>query len=139
MVSNQANSNGSSNRAKSYLSEGRRVKAVLAGDLEPNVVAGFGVPGSFGASLHLSIDSVVIASREKREIVVGSDSSGILGQTVANCSGVLRNGGLLDIIAGLSANQETFVSQNSVKVGGGSFQEVKESTSVQVGLLEVEV
>lgn len=43
-----------------HLGEGDRVDAVLAGDLETNVVAGLRVPGSLGTGLNLGVDLVVV-------------------------------------------------------------------------------
>lgn len=122
-----------------YLSEGRGVKTVLAGNFQTDVVAGLGVPCSLGTSLNLSVHAVVVAGRENGEVVAGSDSSRVLGKAVTNGSGVLGDGSLLDIVTTLSTDEETFVAENDVKVGGRALQEVEESTGVKIGLLEVEV
>jgi len=82
---------------------------------------------------------VVVASGEQRQVVAGGDGSGVLGNAVANGSGVLGDGGLGDIVATLSTNQEALVAQDGIEVGGGAVQEVEEGAGVQVGLLEVEV
>lgn len=122
-----------------YLSEGRGVKTVLAGNLQADVVAGLGVPGSLSTSLNLSVHAVVVAGREDREVVAGSDGSRVLGKAVTNGSGVLGDGSLLDIVTTLSTDEETLVTENDVKIGGRALQEVEESTGIKVGLLEVEV
>lgn len=124
---------------ETYLGEGRGVEAVLAGDLEADGVAGGGVPRSLSTGLNLSVDAVVVAGGEERQVVAGSDGSGVLGNAVANGSGVLGNSGLVDVVATLGADEESLVAENSVEVGGRAVQEVEEGTSVQVGLLEVEV
>lgn len=82
---------------------------------------------------------MVVAGGENAQVVAGGDGGGVLGNTVANGSGVLGDGSLLDVVATLSTNDEALVAENSVEVGGGAAEEVEESTSVQVGLLEVEV
>lgn len=82
---------------------------------------------------------MVVASREDAQVVASSDGSSVLGNAVANGSGVLGDGGLLDVVATLSTDKETLVAENSVEVGGRAVEEVEEGTSVQVGLLEVEV
>jgi hypothetical protein len=125
--------------ADTYLGERRGVQAVLAGDLQADRVASLGIPGSLGTSLDLSVDAVVVAGSEDRQVVAGSDSSRVLGKAVANGRRVLGDGGLLNIIATLGTDQETLMAQDNVQVGSRSLQEVEESTSVQVGLLEVQV
>ena len=127
------------NEKATYLGERRGVESVLAGDLKANGVAGLGVPGSLGTSLNLSVDAVVVASGEDAQVVASGDSSSVLGNAVANGSGVLGDGSLLDVVATLSTNEEALVTEDSVEVGGRAVEEVEESTSVQVGLLEVEV
>lgn len=126
-------------RKVAYLSEGRGVQAVLAGDLKADGVADLGVPGSLGTGLNLSVDTVVVAGGEDAQVVAGGDGSGVLGNAVANGRGVLGDGGLLDVVATLSTDEETLMAQDSVEVGGGAVEQVEESTGVQVGLLEVQV
>lgn len=122
-----------------HLGEGRGVKAVLASNLEADGVAGLGVPGGLSTSLNLSVDAVVVAGGEDGQVVGSGDGSRVLGNAVADGSGVLGDGGLLDVIATLSTDKEALVAENSVEVGGGAVEEIEESTSVHVGLLEVEV
>ena len=82
---------------------------------------------------------MVVAGGENAQVVAGGDGGSVLGNAVANGSGVLSDGSLLDVVATLSTDDEALVAENSVEVGGGAAEEVEESTSVQVGLLEVEV
>lgn len=82
---------------------------------------------------------MVVAGREQRQVVAGGDGSRVLGNAVADGSGVLGDGGLVDIVATLSTDEEALVAEDSVEVGGGAVQEVEEGAGVQVGLLEVEV
>lgn len=82
---------------------------------------------------------MVVASGEDAQVVASGDGSSVLGNAVADGSGVLGDGGLLDVVATLSTDKETLVAENSVEVGGRAVEEVEEGTSVQVGLLEVEV
>lgn len=123
----------------SHLSERRGVEAVLAGNLKANRVAGLGVPRSLSTSLNLGVDTVVVASRENAQVVASGDGSSVLGNAVANGSGVLGDSGLLDVVATLSTDKEALMAEDSVKVGGRAVKEVKEGTSVHVGLLELEV
>jgi len=127
------------NRIRTHLSERRGVQLVLAGNLQADSVASLGVPGGLGTSLNLGVDTVVVASREEAQVVGSGDGSGVLGKAVANSSRVLGDGGLLDIVASLSTDEEALVAENGIEVGSGSLEEVEESTGVQVGLLEVEV
>lgn len=82
---------------------------------------------------------MVVAGREQREVVAGSDGSRVLRKAVADSSRVLGDSSLLDIVATLSADQEALVAEDNVQVGSGTLEEVEEGTSVQVGLLEVQV
>lgn len=125
--------------ARTNLSEGRGVQAVLAGDLETDGVAGGGVPRGLGTGLDLSVDAVVVAGGEEGQVVAGGDGSGVLGNAVADGSGVLGDGGLVDVVTTLSTNKEALVAENGVEVGSGAVEEIEESTGVQVGLLEVQV
>lgn len=82
---------------------------------------------------------MVVASSEEAEVVGGGDGSRVLWERVGDGSGVLGDGGLLDVITTLGTNQETLMAENGVEVGGGALQEVEEGTAVDVWLLEVEV
>lgn len=124
---------------ESYLGERRGVETVLAGNLETDGVTGLGVPGSLGTSLNLSVDAVVVAGGENAQVVASGDGGSVLGNAVADGSGVLGNGSLLDVVATLSTDNKTLVAEDSVEVGSGAAEEVEESTGMQVGLLEVEV
>lgn len=121
------------------LSERRGVESVLAGNLKANRVAGLGVPRSLSTSLNLGIDAVVVAGGEDAQVVTSGDGGSVLGNAVANGSGVLGDGGLLDIVATLSTDKEALVAEDSVEVGGRAAEKVEEGTGVQVWLLEVEV
>lgn len=82
---------------------------------------------------------MVVAGGEEAQVVASGDGSGVLGNAVADSGGVLGDGSLLDIVATLSTDEEALVAEDSVEVGGGAAQQIKEGTSVQVGLLEEEV
>ena len=82
---------------------------------------------------------MVVAGGEDAQVVAGGDGSGVLGNAVTDSSGVLGDGGLLDVVSTLSTDEEALVAENSVEVGGGAVQEVEEGTGVQVRLLEEEV
>lgn len=60
-------------------------------------------------------------------------------QAVPNRGGVLGHSSFLYIITCFSADQKPFMAQNGVDVGGGSLEEVEESTEVEVGLLIMEI
>lgn len=126
-------------KSSTDLSERRGVQLVLAGNLKADGVTGLGVPGGLGTSLDLSVNAVVVAGREEGQVVASGDGSRVLGKAVANGSGVLGDGSLLDIVATLSTDEEALVAEDGVEVGGGALQQVEEGTGVQVGLLEVEV
>lgn len=121
------------------LGERDGVDAVLGGNLEADVVAGLGVPGSLGTSLNLAVDLVVVRSGENAQVVAGSDGSGVRGGLVADGSGVAGDGGLVDVVAGRGTSQEALVADDSVDVGLGALEEVEEGTGVEVGLLEGKV
>lgn len=82
---------------------------------------------------------MVVAGGEERKVVASGDGSGVLGNAVTDGSRVLGDGGLVDVVTTLGTDKEAFVAENSVEVGGRAVKEVEERTSVQVGLLEVEV
>lgn len=82
---------------------------------------------------------MVVAGGENAQVAASSDGGSVLRNAVADGSGVLGDGSLLDIVATLSTDNEALVAEDSVEVGSGATEEVEESTSVQVGLLEVEV
>lgn len=121
------------------LDEGDRVKAVLAGDLEADVVAALGVPGGLGTGLDLAVDLVVVAGSEDAEVVGGGDGRGVGRGGEADGSAVAGDGGLLDVVASLGTGEEALVADDGVDVGSGALQEVEVGAAVEAGLLEVEV
>jgi hypothetical protein len=54
---------------ETYLGKRGGIQLVLAGDLQTDGVSSFGVPGGLSTSFNLSVDLVVVASREQAEIV----------------------------------------------------------------------
>ena len=123
----------------SYLGEGDWVESVLAGNLKTDLVSALGVPGSLSTGLNLGVDLVVVCSSKDAQVVGGSDRSGVLASRVSNSSGVVGNSSLLDIVTSRSTSQETVLSNDCVNVGSWTLEEIEESTTVEVGLLEVEV
>lgn len=103
------------------------------------MVTGLGVPSSLRASLNLRVDLVVIRSREDAQVVGSSDSSSVLRGRVSDCSRVVCDGRLLDIIASGRTSQEAILTNNSIDVGGRALQEIEKGTAVEVRLLEVQV
>ena len=128
-----------SGEGSTNLDERDGVKAVLAGDLEADVVAALGVPGGLGTGLDLAVDLVVVAGSEDAEVVGSSDGRGVGRGGEADGSAVAGDGGLLDVVASLGTGEEALVADDGVDVGGGALQEVEVSTAVEAGLLEVEV
>lgn len=93
-----------------YLCERAGVKLVLAGDLEADVASGGGVPGGLCAGLDLGVDLVVVAGGEDAEVVGGGDGGSVGALAVAGGEGVFGDGGLADIVASLSADEESLVA-----------------------------
>ena len=98
-----------------------------------------GVPSCLCTCLYFRVDLVVIRRGEDAQVVGGRDGCAVFGNTVADGSRVSGDRSLLHIIPGFSAYEETLVSQHSVDVGGWPFQEVEESTGLEVGLLEIKI
>ena len=124
---------------KAHLGERDGVQSVLRGNLKTDLVSAFGVPGSLGTGLNLRIDLVVVCSGEDTQVVGSSDRGDILRSRVSNSGRVVGDSSLLNIITSGSTSQETILSDDSVDVGGRTLEEIEESTSVEIGLLEVEV
>ena len=122
-----------------YLGEGDRVDAVLAGELDADVAAGLGVPDGLAATLDLAVDLLVERGAEDADVVGGGDSHVVGGAGVADGSGVRGDGGLVHIITGGRTGKEALVADDSIDVGGGALEEVEEGTAVEVVLLEVQV
>lgn len=128
-----------SRAGNSNLGEGDGVDAVLAGNLKADRVAGLGVPDSFGTSLDLAVDLVVVRSSEDAQIVSSGDGGAVLGSSVANSGAVGGDSGLVDVVAGRGTSEETLVADSGVNVGNGTLEEVEEGTAVEARLLEEEV
>lgn len=122
-----------------YLGERERVQAVLAGDLEANLVAALGVPGGLGAGLDLRVDLVVVGGGEDAQVAGRGDGGSVVGGGVPDGSRVVGDGGLLDVVASRGTGQEAVLANNGVDVGGGTLEQVEEDAAVEVGLLEVQV
>jgi hypothetical protein len=126
-------------RGAHYLCKGARIELILARELQPDIIAGLGVPGGLCAGLDLAVDEVVVAGGEDAQVVGRLDGGGVLGQAVADGGRVARHRRLLHVVAGLGADQEALVAQDRVDVGGGALEEVEEGAEVEVGLLVVQV
>lgn len=122
-----------------YLGEGDGVDAVLAGELNADVAAGLGVPDGLAATLNLAVDLLVEGGTEDAEVVGGGDGHVVRGAVVADGGGVGGDGGLVHVVTGGGTSKEALVADNGIDVGSGSLEEVEESTTVEVVLLEVEV
>ena len=128
-------------REITHLGEGSRVKLVLGSELKTDVGAGLGVPGGLGTGLDSRVDLLVVGGGEDAQGVGGSDGGVVERGGVANGGAVLGDGGLLDVVADLTTNDEALVGDDSVGDGtdGTGSGVVGEDTAVEVGLLEVEV
>ena len=124
-----------------HLSERSRVKLVLGSELKTDVGAGLGVPGSLSTGLNSRVNLLVVGGGEDAQGVGGSDSGVVERSGVTNSSAVLGDGGLLDVVADLTTNNEALVGNDGVgnSADGTSGGVVSEDTAVEVGLLEVEV
>ena len=56
--------NSSNDGSLAHLCKRAGIKLVFAGDLQTDVVAGFGVPSGLGASFYFLVDQVVVARGE---------------------------------------------------------------------------
>lgn len=121
------------------LGEAQWVNAVLGGNLKTDVVTGFGVPDGLGTSLDLGVNLVVVRGGEDAQVVGSNDGGSVKWLLVTDTEGVAGDSGLLDIVAGLSTDEETVVADNSIEVGGWALEEVEECAGVEVWLLEVQV
>lgn len=123
------------------LGERGRVKLVLGSELKTDVGARLGVPGSLSTGLNSRVDLLVVGGGEDAQGVGGGDSGVVERGGVTNSGAVLGDGGLLDIVANLTTDNETLVGNDGIGNGadgtGGGV--VSEDTAVEVGLLEVEV
>ena len=126
-------------QGKTYLGEGAGVELVLAGDLKTDVAACGGVPCGLCAGLDLSVDLVVVGSREDAEVVGGGDGGGVGALAVAGGESVLGDGGLADVVATLRADEEALMAQRHIEGRGGALEQVGEQACVDVGLLVQQV
>ena len=82
---------------------------------------------------------MVVRSREDTQIVGTSDRSGVKRSRVSDSGGIVCDSSLLDIVPSGATDQETVLSNDSVDVGRRAFEEIKEGSAVEVGLLEMDV
>ena len=82
---------------------------------------------------------MVVAGSEDAQVVSSGDGSAVGLGLVADGGAVASDLGLLDIVAGGGTSEEALVADDGVDAGNGALEEVKESTGVEVGLLEVQV
>lgn len=82
---------------------------------------------------------MVVGSGEDGQVVGGDDRSSVEWLLVSEAERVAGDGGLLDVVTGLSSDKEAVVANDSVNGGGWALEEVEESAGVEVWLLEVEV
>lgn len=82
---------------------------------------------------------MVVRSRENTQVAGSEDSGAPLRSSVSDGSGVTGDSRLLDIVASLSTDKETIVTEDGIDVGSWALEEVEESATVEVWLLEVQV
>lgn len=82
---------------------------------------------------------MVVRGSENAEVVGSGDSGAVLGSSVTDSGAVGSDGSLVHVVAGAGTGEEALVANNGIDVGSRTLEEVEESTTVEVGLLEVEV
>lgn len=82
---------------------------------------------------------MIIRGRKDAQVVGSGDCCAVFGDGIADCCRVFCNSSALHIIACLGANQETFMPKYSINVGTRAFDNVEESSRMEVRLLEVEI
>lgn len=134
---------GSAKRdGQAYLGEGERVKLVLGSELEARGLAVLDVVGGLDADLDGGVDLLVVGGGGDGQVLATDEGSGEGRGLVAETEGVAGDGGLLDIVASLTTDEETLVAgghvKDGVKVAVGKAV-VDESAGVDVRVLEGEV
>lgn len=127
---------------KTYLGKGEGVKLVLGGKLEASGLAGLDVVGGLGADLDGGVDLLVVRSGNDGEVLGADEGSGEGRGLVAETKGVTGDGGLLDVVASLTTDEEALVAGGHVKDGievAVGETVVDESAGVDVGVLEGKV
>lgn len=129
-------------RAATYLGEGEGVKLVLGGELEARGLAVLDVVGGLGADLDGGVDLLVVGSGNDGQVLGADEGSGEGGGLVAETERVAGDGGLLDVVASLTTDEEALVAgghiKDGVKVAVGKAV-VDEGAGVDVGVLEGKV
>ena len=133
---------GNTDVAQTYLGEGEGVKLVLGGELEASGLAALDIVGGLGADLNGGVDLLVVRSGNNGEVLGADEGSGEGRGLVAETERVAGDGGLLDVVASLTTNEEALVAgghiKDGVKVAVGEAV-VDESAGVDVGVLEGKV
>lgn len=115
------------------------IELELARDFQSDIVTCFRVPRGLGTSFYIAVDFVVIACGEDAQVVGGMDCGRILCQAISDSGRVFRHRGLLNIVACLSSDEESFMSEHSIEIRGRTFEKIEEGAEVEVWLLVVEV
>ncbi|KAB8606207.1 hypothetical protein FH972_025838 [Carpinus fangiana] len=126
-------------KIRAHLVEGGGVQLVPGSQLEADGAGALAVPGGLGAGLDLAVDLVEVAGGEDAQVVGGVDGDAVLRGEVAEGRRVLGDGGLVDVVARLAADDEAVVAEDDVNVGGGALEQVDKGAQVVLGLLEVQV
>ena len=82
---------------------------------------------------------MVVRGRKDAEVIGGRDGGRIFRHRVSDRGRVAGDGGLLKIVGGLGAGQETLMTDDGIQAGRRPSEEIEKSTSVKIGLLEEEV
>ena len=82
---------------------------------------------------------MVITRAKNTQVARRMDGRRVLWQTIPNRRSILGHRRLLHIISGLCSNQEPFMAENGIEVGGRALEQVEESAEMQIGLFVVDV
>lgn len=124
-----------------YLGEGGRIDLVFAGNLQADGGRALDIVRSLDTGLDEWVDLVVVGCGEDAQVVGGGDGTAVLQGGVSESGRVLCQCGLLDIIASLTTNDETLMSEDTIDGGIDvtvGWVVVEETAGVEGTLLEVE-
>ena len=124
------------------LGEGSRVNLVLGSNFDADGRLAVGVIGCSDTSLNSAVNAVIIRSGQEAHTVGGSDGHAVHWSLISERSGILGQSSLLDVETCLTANQETFMGNNTIYGGvnvAGCRDKLAKGAYVKGALLEVQV
>ena len=127
---------------ETYLGEAERVKLVLSREIETVGLAGLDVVGGLGAHLDGVVDLLVVGGSDDGEVLLANKGRSEAVSLVAEAELVAGDRRLLDVVAGLTTNEEAVGASDRVDDGVNvavGEAVVDESASVDDGVLEDEV